>query len=99
MSDTFSGEGKTDSRDAHVIADTARLRRDLTEFSTPDELVVELALLTGHRADLSADWVRGVNRLRDLLVRVFPALERAFDFTGEQFHRARLSTFAERHQN
>ena len=81
MSDTFTGEGKTDARDAHVIANTARLRRDLTEFSTPDELVVELALLTGHRADLSADWVRGVNRLRDLLVRVFPALERAYDFT------------------
>jgi transposase len=81
MSDTFAGEGKTDSRDARVIADTARMRRDLAEFSTPDELVVELALLTGHRADLSADWVRGVNRLRDLLVRVFPGLERAFDFT------------------
>jgi len=81
MSDGFVGEGKTDSRDARVIADTARMRRDLAEFQTPEELVIELALLTGHRADLSADWVRGVNRLRDLLVRVFPALERAFDFT------------------
>ena len=30
-----------------------------------DELVVELARLTSHRADLMADWVRGVNRLRE----------------------------------
>lgn len=29
-----------------------------------------------------ADWVRGVNRLRDLLTRVFPGLERAFDYSN-----------------
>ncbi|MFJ6672042.1 IS110 family transposase [Actinosynnema sp. NPDC091369] len=81
MSGAFAGEGKTDARDAKVIAETARLRRDLTEVTTPDELVVELSLLVAHRADLMADWVRGVNRLRELLTRVFPALERAFDYT------------------
>ncbi|WP_327098921.1 IS110 family transposase [Nocardia vinacea] len=81
MSGAFAGEGKTDARDAQVIAETARLRRDLTSLSTPSELVVELGLLTGHRTDLMADWVRGVNRLRDLLSRVFPALERAFDYS------------------
>jgi transposase len=81
MSGAFTGEGKTDARDAKVIAETARLRRDLTQITTPDELVVELSLLVGHRADLMADWVRGVNRLRDLLTRVFPALERAFDYS------------------
>src|SRR4051812_9845048 len=75
------GEGKTDARDAKVIAETARLRRDLREIATPDQLVVELSVLTGHRTDLMADWVRGVNRLRDLLTRVFPALERAFDYS------------------
>ena len=42
---------------------------------------VELSLPTGHRADLMADWVRGVNRLRELLTRVCPALERAFDYS------------------
>jgi transposase len=82
MSGAFSGEGKTDARDANVIAETARLRRDLTQITTPDELVVELSLLVGHRADLMADWVRGINRLRDLLTRVFPALERAFDYSN-----------------
>jgi transposase len=81
MADAFGGEGKTDAKDAKTIAETARLRRDLTELSTPDELVVELSLLVGHRADLMADWVRGVNRLRDLLTRVCPALERALDYS------------------
>jgi transposase len=81
MAGAFTGEGKTDAKDAVVIAETARLRRDLTEITTPDELVVELSLLVGHRADLMADWVRGVNRLRDLLTRVCPALERALDYS------------------
>ena len=81
MSGAFTGEGKTDARDAKVIAETARLRRDLAEITTPDELIVELSLLVAHRADLMADWVRGVNRLREMLTRVFPALERAFDYS------------------
>jgi transposase len=75
------GEGKTDAKDARVIADTARMRRDLTRITADDELVVELARLTSHRADLMADWVRGVNRLRALLGSVFPALEAAFDYS------------------
>jgi transposase len=81
MSGVFRGEAKTDAKDAQVIAETARLRRDLTAVSAPDELVVELTRLTGHRADLMADWVRGINRLRDLLTSIFPALERAFDYS------------------
>src|SRR2546421_3138024 len=81
MTGAFAGEGKTDAKDARVIADTARLRRDLTELCTPDELVVELSRLVAHRADLMADWVRGVNRLRELLTAIFPALERAFDYS------------------
>ena len=81
MSGVFRGEAKTDAKDAHVIAETARLRRDLAAVSAPDELVVELTRLTGHRADLMADWVRGINRLRDLLTSIFPALERAFDYS------------------
>ena len=41
-----------------------------------------LGVLTGHRADLVADRVRMINRLRDLLTSVFPALEREFDFAS-----------------
>lgn len=81
MTGVFRGEAKSDAKDARVIAETARMRADLTELSTPDDLVVELTRLTAHREDLMADWVRGVNRLRDLLTSIFPALERAFDYS------------------
>ena len=80
MSDAFTGEGKTDAKDAYVIAETARLRRDLTVIDSETALVRELAVLTGHRADLIADRVRMINRLRDLMTSVFPSLEREFDY-------------------
>jgi transposase len=81
MTGVLRGEGKTDAKDARVIAETARMRSDLSEVSMPDELVVELTQLTGYRADLMADWVRGINRLRALLGSIFPALEAAFDYS------------------
>lgn len=81
MTHTFRGEGKTDAKDARVIAETARMRSDLTEITMPDELVIELTQLTGYRTDLMADWVRGINRLRALLGSIFPALEAAFDYS------------------
>jgi transposase len=81
MAQVFRGEGKTDAKDARIIADTARMRSDLTELTPADELVVELTRLTSYRADLMADWVRGINRLRDLLTSIFPALEASFDYS------------------
>ena len=81
LAGALGGEGKTDAKDARVIADIARMRRDLAPITPSDELVVELARLTSHRADLMADWVRGVNRLRDLLGSIFPALESSFDYS------------------
>ena len=81
MTGIFRGESKTDAKDARVIAETARLRRDLSAVTATDELIVELTRLTAHREDLLADWVRGVNRLRELLTAIFPALERAFDYS------------------
>jgi transposase len=81
MTGALRGEGKTDAKDARVIAETARMRSDLSEVSMPDDLVVELTQLTGYRADLMADWVRGINRLRALLGSIFPALEAAFDYS------------------
>jgi transposase len=82
MTHAFRGEGKTDSKDARVIAETARQRSDLSEVTIPDELVIELTQLTGYRSDLMADWVRGINRLRALLGSIFPALEAAFDYSN-----------------
>jgi hypothetical protein len=81
MAGAFAGEGKTDAKDARTIAQTARLRGDLTEITLPDRIVGDLQVLTARRADLMADWVRGVNRLRELLGAIFPGLEEA--------HRAR----------
>jgi len=81
MAQVFRGEGKTDAKDARIIAGTARMRRDLTELTPADELVVELTRLTSCRAGLMADWVRGINRLRDLLTSIFPALEASFDYS------------------
>jgi transposase len=84
MSSAYVGEGKTDAKDAYVIAETARLRRDLAVIDTDTDLVRSLAVLTGHRADLIADRVRMINRLRDLMTSVFPSLERAFDYSSHK---------------
>ena len=50
-------------------------------MTAPDPIVADLQVLTAHREDLMGDWVRGVNRLRELLGSIFPALERAFDYS------------------
>jgi transposase len=73
----YRGEGKTDARDAAVIADQARMRRDLQPLRPGDEITTELKLLTARRADLVADRTRVISRLRGLLTSIFPALDRA----------------------
>ncbi|MCA1837881.1 MAG: IS110 family transposase, partial [Actinobacteria bacterium] len=77
--DTYRGESKTDARDAHVIADQARMRPDLGELRPGEEEVAELQLLLGRRRDLVTDQSRTVTRLRETLLSLFPALERALD--------------------
>lgn len=76
----YRGEGKTDAKDALIIADMARVRRDFTAIRIPPEQICTLRLLTAHRRDLIADRVRLVNRMRDLLCGISPALEKAFDY-------------------
>ena len=75
----YRGTGKTDAKDATVIADQARMRRDLTTLRPDDEHALELRVLTGRRADISADRTRRINRLRGQLTSIFPALERELD--------------------
>jgi transposase len=82
ISDAYRGEGKTDAKDAAIIADQARMRRGLRELRLEDSTIVELRILTAHRADLTAERTRTINRLRVQLLGVFPALERALDFTN-----------------
>ncbi|WP_406227637.1 IS110 family transposase [Streptomyces anthocyanicus] len=81
-SEGYRGEGKTDAKDAAVIADQARIRRDLHPLRTGDETVTDLKILTGRRMDLVADRTRAVNRLRAHLTSIFPGLERALDLTN-----------------
>jgi transposase len=78
----YRGAGKTDAKDALVIADQARMRRDLTVLDADDELIGELRLLVTRRRDLIADRTRAVNRLHDQLVAICPALQRALDLTN-----------------
>lgn len=78
----YRGEGKTDAKDAAIIADQARMRRDPHPMRADDELVVELRLLTARRTDLVHDRTRTISRLRELLTGIFPALERVLDVTN-----------------
>lgn len=77
-SGSYRGDGKTDAKDAFVIADQARMRRDLHPVNTNDESAVKLRILTARRYDLATDRTRAINRLRAQLLEYFPALERAF---------------------
>jgi transposase len=81
-SDSYRGEAKTDARDAAVIADQARMRRDLRPVQFGDDLAARLRILTACRTDLVADRTRQINRLRALLLEISPALERALDLTN-----------------
>jgi transposase len=80
--DGYRGEGKTDAKDAAIIADQARMRRDLTPMRVDDDLVVELRMLVARRRDLAGDRVRLVNRLHTQLLSISPALERTLDLTN-----------------
>jgi transposase len=81
--DAYRGESKTDARDAHVIADQARMRPDLGELEPGEQEIAELQLLLARRRDLITDQSRSVTRLREALVSLFPALERALDLNSK----------------
>ena len=82
-SGTYRGEGKTDAKDAFVIADQARMRRDLGLLRPGDAIAVDLRILTTRRTDLASDRTRQINRLRAQLLEFFHALERALDLTNK----------------
>lgn len=75
------GERKSDPKDAAVIAELARTRRDLRPVDPPTELDAEIRLLVSRRRDLVADQTRRASRIRELLSGLFPALERRIDPT------------------
>jgi transposase len=81
--DTYRGESKTDARDAHLIADQARMRSDLSELRAGEQELAELQLLLARRRDLIIDQGRTITRLREALLSLFPALERALDLNSK----------------
>lgn len=84
IADLYPGEGKTDARDAHIIADAARtLPHALRRVGPDDQTTVELAVLAGYDGDLATESTRLSNRLHDALLHVHPALERLL---GKHFH-------------
>ncbi len=85
MSRALGSENKTDANDAHVIARTSVFAADrLSDLKIPAQIMSDLTLLTSHRTDLVRDRTRAYNRMRDTLTGVFPALERAFNFSAHK---------------
>ncbi|MFD9515854.1 IS110 family transposase [Streptomyces sp. NPDC059979] len=80
----YRGDGKTDAKDAYVIADQARMRRDLQPLQEWDEIAVDVKILTTRRYELAADRTRAINRMRAQLLEYFPALERTFHYATSQ---------------
>lgn len=77
LADLHPGTGKTDARDAYVIADAARTMPHLLHSIEADESVrAELTMVLGYDDDLAQDATRTSNRLRGLLTSIHPALER-----------------------
>ncbi|GAA2344134.1 IS110 family transposase [Streptomyces kunmingensis] len=77
LADLHPGTGKTDARDAYVIADAARTLPHLLHSIEPEDSVrAELTMVLGHDDDLAGDATRTSNRLRGLLTSIHPALER-----------------------
>ena len=90
---TYRGDGKTDAKDAAIIADQARMRRDLQPVRHGDQTSIDLQLLTSFRTDVMCDRVRVINRLRAVMLEYFPALERAFDYSKNKAALVMLSTY------
>ena len=81
--DAYRGESKTDAKDAYVIADQSRMRSDLSELAPSEGELAQMQLLLARRRDLVADQSRAITRLRETLLSLFPALERALDLNNK----------------
>jgi transposase len=78
---SVGGENKSDPRDARTIADQVRIRADLRSVEPMSELDLEIRLLAGRRRDLTLAQTQRLARIHDLLVGIFPGLERGLDLT------------------
>lgn len=78
----YRGLGKADAKDARVIADQARMRRDLHVLTPESELAAELRVMTDRRADLVKERTRKTNRLYAQVLSIFPVLEHTLELTN-----------------
>src|SRR5699024_2058229 len=77
--DLYPGQSKTDARDAFIIADTARtMPHTLRAVARDSDVLSALKVLSGFDEDLARESTRAINRLRSLLVQIYPSLERVF---------------------
>lgn len=77
-----TGRSKTDARDAFIIAETARtMPHTLRAVDRDSDLLAALKVLAGFDDDLARECTRAINRLRSLLVQIYPSLERVFTGT------------------
>lgn len=81
--DAYRGESKTDAKDAYVIADQSRMRSDLAELALGEGELAQMRLLLARRRDLVTDQSRAITRLRETLLSLFPALERALNLNNK----------------
>ena len=81
--DAYRVESKTDAKDAYVIADQSRMRSDLSELAPSEGELAQMQLLLARRRDLVADQSRAITRLRETLLSLLPALERALDLNNK----------------
>jgi transposase len=80
--DLYPGNSKTDARDAFIIAETARaMPHTLRAVDRDSEVLSALKVLSRFDTDLTHECTRAINRLRSLMLQIFPALERAFPGT------------------
>lgn len=94
---SVGGENKSDPRDARTIAEQVRTRTDLRPIEPAIEIDLEIRLLVGRRQDLVVAQTQRLARLHDLLVSIFPGLERTLDLStkGPLFLLTRFVTPAE----
>jgi len=59
------------------------MRPDLSELKPGEQELAELQLLLARRRDLITDQGRTITRLREALLSLFPALERALDLNSK----------------
>jgi hypothetical protein len=76
IADLHPGKGKTDARDAYVIADAARsMPHTLRQVGTDEYTLAGLTVLAGDDDNFAGPCTRLSNRLRDALLHIHPSVD------------------------